>query len=73
MEEVREAYIGDGTTTDYTVEYGPSYYSGSLDIHVSGLDWNRQVTETNPLTGEYSLAYPPPLGSSVRAVYVAHP
>jgi hypothetical protein len=62
---------GDGTTTTYTTDNGFAYRPGSLHVLVNGLDWTPDVTESDPTTGAYELAYAPPLGSTVRVFYVA--
>lgn len=62
---------GDGVTATGTTNW--PYRPGSLNVHVNGIDWTAQLTETDPTTGEYTLAYPPPLGSTVRRLYLAAP
>jgi hypothetical protein len=71
QEVVDAGYLGDGTTTTHTTDNGFAYRPGSLHVVVNGLDWTSDVTESDPTTGEYELAYPPPLNSTVRVFYVA--
>lgn len=58
---------GDGTTTDYTTQW--PIRAGSIQVWVNGLDWTNRVIETDLETGNYSLDYPPPTGSTVRVGY----
>lgn len=58
---------GDGTTTDFTVDW--PYLAGSIHLWVNGLDWTPQVNETDPAAGEYTLDYPVPTGADVIIRY----
>lgn len=62
---------GDGTTTVYSSQF--PYRPGTLAVWVNGLDWSAEVTEDDPTTGDYTLAYPPPLGATVWVRYLAAP
>lgn len=55
--------LGDGTTTSFTTDGSQAYRPGSLELWVNGLDWTDQLTETDPTTGAYDVAYPIPLGA----------
>ncbi len=67
-QEVHDAPItGDGTTDSGTTQFG--YAPGSLTLIVNGVDWTDQVTEVDPPTGTYTVAYPFPLGAVVLVRY----
>jgi hypothetical protein len=65
--------VGDGVTTSGTVSPEQpvpfSYVPGTLRVEVNGRNWTGVTTETDPDAGEYDLAYPPPLGSTIRVIY----
>jgi hypothetical protein len=64
-----EGGLGDGVTTSFMT--GFPYKPGSLHIEDNGRDWTPRVTETDPSTGAYDIAYPYPLGSTVVISYKA--
>lgn len=59
--------IGDGTTDTGTTDW--PYVPGSLRLFVNGLDWTPEVSETNPRTRDFTVAYSYPLGSTVQILY----
>lgn len=71
-QEVQDpAGTGDGTTTSYTTVGPLPYAPHSLHVEVGGVDWTAAVTETDPTTGTYALAYAPPLGATLRIWFSA--
>jgi hypothetical protein len=59
--------VGTGSTTTYFTTF--PYRPGSLVVTVSGVEV--AVTETNPATGEFTLAVAPPIGAQIICSYIA--
>lgn len=60
---------GDGVTTTGTTDNGFAYIPGSLTVKVNGLDWTKDITETDPTAGTYDYLYAPPLGATIQVIH----
>lgn len=58
----------DGTTTVFTTRW--PYADGSLKVYVDNLDQTGAVTESDPATGEFTLAFAPRSDEVVRVWYL---
>jgi hypothetical protein len=71
---VEQTFNGDGTTTSFTTPGAPvtplPYRPETIHLSVDGLDWTSLLTETDPATGDYELAYPIPVGSEAFLWFV---
>lgn len=61
--------ITDGTTTVFTTLW--PYADGSLRVYVDNLNQTAAVTESDPATGEFTLAFAPTSTERIRVYYQA--
>jgi hypothetical protein len=61
------AFLGDGTTVDFTTDFPPM--ANSLTVFVNGLDWTQDIATVDTTTGDFTMTYPFPLNSTVVIRY----